>query len=159
MIIAVNKAVGVGNTPLSAFDNALYETGVANCNLIRLSSVIPVGSKVEVREPYLPKTLWGDKLYVVYAAQYATAIGEGAYAGIGWAMDSEGNGLFVEHEGTSEDYVKASITQSLTDLFETRGMDMGRINYTVAGGQCEGKPICAFVVAVFESESWQNESF
>ena len=42
-MIQITSTIGVGNTALGAFDNALYKTGVANYNLLRLSSVIPYG--------------------------------------------------------------------------------------------------------------------
>src|SRR5690606_8611394 len=44
--IGVVGATGTGPTSLAAFDDALRAVGVANFNLIRLSSVIPPGSRV-----------------------------------------------------------------------------------------------------------------
>ena len=49
MKLYLAKAIGRGSTELAAFDAALVGAGVANFNLIRLSSVIPPdGEVVEV---------------------------------------------------------------------------------------------------------------
>jgi arginine decarboxylase len=42
--IQVTTGTGEGPTPLAAFDAALLDAGVANYNLILLSSVIPAGA-------------------------------------------------------------------------------------------------------------------
>ncbi|MDQ2678046.1 MAG: pyruvoyl-dependent arginine decarboxylase, partial [Actinomycetota bacterium] len=49
--INVVGAVGTGPTSLAAFDDALVSVGVANYNLVRLSSVIPPGSTVTAGDP------------------------------------------------------------------------------------------------------------
>ena len=52
----MRTATGTGRTLLAAFDDALLAAGVANFNLITLSSVIPPGSsiRVGVTEPAAP---------------------------------------------------------------------------------------------------------
>lgn len=47
--IYVTSGIGEGQTNLSAFDAALWDAGIANFNLIKLSSVIPPHSKVLVK--------------------------------------------------------------------------------------------------------------
>ena len=42
------SGVGSGNTELNAFDNALYNAGVGNYNLIKVSSILPPISKEEI---------------------------------------------------------------------------------------------------------------
>lgn len=157
-MIQITSTIGVGNTALGAFDNALYKTGVANYNLLRLSSVIPYGEGVQLVEVAKPGGKWGDKLYVVMAIQVETEKGKSAAAGIGWARDKSNpkRGLFVEHEHESLDKVKELITDSLGDLFETRGLEKGEIEMETVSGVVEDKPICAFVVAVFEDEDWRT---
>lgn len=46
MQIQISEGVGNGPTELAAFDQALVNAGVANYNLIYLSSVLPPGSEV-----------------------------------------------------------------------------------------------------------------
>lgn len=157
MEIHVVKAAASGNTELSAFDKALNEAGVANFNLIRLSSVIPPGSKVVEFETNPPKTEgeWGDRLYVVRADNRTAQPGVEVWAGIGWVVDeATGKGLFVEHEGESKGHVERNIESSLTQMMEIRGIDYGEIHKAVAGILCEKDPVCALVLAVYRSESW-----
>ena len=45
MEIQISTGIGIGPTQLSAFDSALNNAGVANYNLLKLSSVIPPKSK------------------------------------------------------------------------------------------------------------------
>jgi len=49
--IQVSGGIGSGPTELSAFDQALVRAGVANYNLIYLSSVLPPDSDVTVMQP------------------------------------------------------------------------------------------------------------
>ena len=157
MKLFVASAIGRGSTELSAFDAALVGAGVANFNLIRLSSVIPPGSEiVEVeRCPFAGGARWGDRLYAVYAEQRTSTIGEQVWAGVGWAQDGEtGRGLFVEHEGTSEQDVRERIAGSLEDLLAIRGLDLGPIHTAVVGAMCTGAPSCALVVCGYGTEPW-----
>ena len=50
MTIYIASGVGIGKTPLSAFDAALKDAGVYNFNLITLSSVIPPKSVIKLRK-------------------------------------------------------------------------------------------------------------
>ena len=68
MIILVTSAVGRGPTQLSAFDAALVSAGVADRNLIYLSSVLPPASDVrQVARIDCTPGAWGDRLYCVMA--------------------------------------------------------------------------------------------
>lgn len=65
MTITLCSGTGEGPTPLAAFDAALVDAGVADHNLICLSSVIPP-SAVIVRDRYrMPLSDYGRRLYVV----------------------------------------------------------------------------------------------
>ena len=158
MKIYISEGLGVGPTELSAFDQALVHAGVANFNLLCLSSVLPAGSNV-INAPsgHRPKGAWGDKLYVVMAEQRTSHPNQEAWAGIGWIQDPKTKqGLLVEHEGHSETEVRNDITQSLDALAKNRGMKFGEKNVKVAGTKCVDSPVCALVVAVFESAGWQS---
>lgn len=159
MIIKVASGIGTGPTKLAAFDAALNHAGVANYNLIRLSSVVPPETKIEISAKPLTKLpgKWGDRLYVVMAEERVDTPNTEAWAGIGWVQDKKtGKGLFVEHEGNSEKSVRRDITQSLEALMATRNIDLGPIKMHVVGRTCKHEPICALVVAVFQASDWEN---
>jgi arginine decarboxylase len=157
MKIHIASGIASGPTKLAAFDAALYAAGVANFNLIPLSSVIPPKSQVIEYDDRITKVKgkWGDRLYVVKADYRTSTPGVEAWAGIGWVIDKKnGQGLFVEHEGENKEQVERQIEHSLQALKETRGMDLGEIHMKVDGIVCLQDPVCAVVIAVYKSSSW-----
>src|SRR5687767_4361245 len=101
MKIHLASGIGTGPTKLAAFDAALNHVGIANYNLLRLSSVVPPKSELILHEETIPKEImpggWGDRLYVVMAEQREHIPNAEAWAGIGWVQEKKsGKGLFVE---------------------------------------------------------------
>ncbi len=163
MNIHIASGTGTGPTTLAAFDSALNDAGIANYNLLRLSSVIPPESSIVQHQDTIEKSIlpggWGDRLYVVMAEQRVETPNEEAWAGIGWVQDKEtGKGLFVEHEGGSESKVRNDIEQSLASLMQTRGINFGPVQMQLVGKTCVDHPVCAMVVAVYQASDWQNEA-
>jgi arginine decarboxylase len=159
MNIHVASGTGSGPTKLAAFDSALNAAGVANFNLIRLSSIVPPGSNIIQHEGPVAKNLgnWGDRLYVVMADHRVDTPNVEAWAGIGWVQNEKtGEGLFVEHEGASEATVRRDIEQSLQALIATRGKHFGPMHMKVAGLTCVHAPVCALVIASFQSSGWKE---
>jgi len=98
MNIQIAAGTGTGPTKLAAFDVALKEAGIANYNLIRLSSIVPPESKIKVYDGPITEQqgTWGDRLYVVMADMRVDTPNVEAWAGIGWVQDQKtGKGLFV----------------------------------------------------------------
>lgn len=157
MDIHIASGTASGPTELAAFDSALYAAGIANYNLLTLSSVIPPNSHIIEHDDQIPHIdgKWGDRLYVVKADYRASTPGVGAWAGIGWVIDeATGQGLFVEHEGENKEQVEWQIEHSLRALMETRQIDFGEIHMKVNGIVCEQDPVCAVVIAVYKPETW-----
>jgi arginine decarboxylase len=161
MKIHIGAGTGSGTTKLSAFDAALNAAGIANYNLLLLSSVIPPKSEIVIHDNKIMEDMpgdWGDRLYLVMAEQRTDVVGEEVWAGIGWVQDEvTGRGLFVEHEGHSEQDVRNDIAASLKMLMKTRGIDFGEIHMKVTGATCAGEPISAMVVAAYQSSDWRNK--
>lgn len=159
--IAVTGGVATGATRLAAFDAALRAAGVGNFNLIRLSSVVPVGAVISRKQPTRTDAhgVWGDRLYVVLAECRVDLVHEEAWAGIGWVQNAEtGRGLFVEHDGHSRAQVEADIESSLDDLVSGRpDIEFGEKHRLVNGAVCGGVPVCALAVAAFEGDPWRGE--
>ncbi|GAB6984249.1 pyruvoyl-dependent arginine decarboxylase [Nocardioides pyridinolyticus] len=153
--IAVRTAVGTGRTLLSAFDHALLQAGVANFNLIPLSSVIPPGSTV-IRDGEPVRGGHGDRLYCVEAVAYADHPGEVVSAGLGWAIHPTIGGLFVEHHGGTPESVEEQIRLSLTDLAEHRGIDFGEVSTAIVSAHCTDLPVCALAIAAYATAEWST---
>lgn len=165
--IIVTGGFGTGRTEISAFDGALKNAGVANYNLITLSSVIPPYSKVIVRElsvHHYSALEHGRRLYVVMAKQLQNEPGLAAYAGLGWVQSNLktdpkfcGRGLFVEHHGYSKHDVQTKIKQSLEDMILNRpeGHIYGKQRMFVYGGEVDQKGYaCSVAIAFYKSEDW-----
>jgi arginine decarboxylase len=151
--IQIASGRGVGPTGLAAFDAALRTAGVADFNLVVLSSVIPTGSSIaETGRIELPHTAWGDGLYVVMAQERAETPHVEAWAGLGWRQEeASGKGIFVEHHGASEAKVRRDIADSLEAIVASRAGTFGPSRMKVCGISCESEPVCALVLAAYRS--------
>ncbi len=156
MQIKITYGTGQGLTNLSSFDNALYDAGIANYNLIKLSSVIPKNSKVITKKLDWNNKEYGNKLYVVLSRCTESTMGKEAWAGLGWiSEDHTGKGLFVEHKGSSKKEVKELINKSLESIKKYRKEEHGKVNIKTRGIKCKDKPVCSIVCAVYKSEGWK----
>lgn len=158
MQIRVTEGIGTGPTEMAAFDQALVKGGIANYNLIYLSSVLPPGSDVFfATKPKKPEGEWGNRLYVVMAQNRSSLRNQEVWAGIGWMQDPETKqGLLVEHEGHSEAEVRADIEHSLAAMARNRRTTFSPVEMHITGTKCIDFPVCALVAAVFETSSWRG---
>ncbi|GAA2139099.1 arginine decarboxylase, pyruvoyl-dependent [Nocardioides koreensis] len=151
--ITIRTGSGQGHTKLSAFDHALLTAGVANFNLVTLSSVIPPRSRIRLVDTVLPGG-HGDRLYCVLAAAHAEHPGETVWAGLGWVCDETGKGLFVEHTAGSEESLREQIELSLDDLTRNRGGGYGPVQTVTASAHYVDRPACALAIAAYEVSPW-----
>lgn len=157
LTIRVSRGTGTGRTRLSAFDAALHDAGVADFNLVQLSSVIPAGSSVQEVASYGQLVgEHGDALYCVYTDAYATTPGEQAWAGVAWSShdDGSGAGLFVEHSGGSHSAVQHELDLSLEDLSRNRGGHYSPSGQLLTTVECDFHPVCAIVIATYQRAGW-----
>ena len=157
--IRVSRGAGAGPTRLAAFDAALHAAGVADYNIVRLSSVIPPHAVVrEVAGDDLVKGAQGDVAYCVYAAAYASTPGEQAWAGMTWAthLDGSGAGLFVEHTAASEFTVRRDLKATLEAMSFSRGHAYQVAGQMVSSAICVDHPVCAVVVATYGTAGWSR---
>jgi arginine decarboxylase len=157
MQITITTGTGKGPTSLAAFDAALRDAGVANYNLIYLSSVIPTQSVIQRAKYVTPITEYGYRLYLVMARQDAQVVGEMAWAGLGWTQEQEtGRGLFVELHGTNRSQLERDIHATLSSMIVGRPLRYGPIELELVGIKCHGEPVCALAMAVYQSEGWKS---
>ena len=155
MTITLCTGTGEGPTPLAAFDAALVDAGVADHNLICLSSVIPPNAVI-VRDRYrMPESDYGRRLYVVMSQMRQDEPGQAAHAGIGWMQDeSDGRGLFVELHGSDHSRLERDLFDTLNSMRRSRATQYGSIKTVIESRTCSGKPVCALVAAVYGCEPW-----
>jgi arginine decarboxylase len=163
MQIPVVAGVGRGRTPVSAFDAALDDCGVASFNVIRVGPVVPPGSTVfESDRVCSPAHEEGDRLYAVVAERRSETPGRAIAAGIGWFQWRGGRGVFAGYdaEGDSAVEVEAQVLDqiqaSLRDLSERRGVPFEgkEAGYRVATAEVGEEPAAVAVLAIYLSERW-----
>jgi arginine decarboxylase len=153
--IWITTGTGEGPNALVAFDLALYEAGIANFNLIQLSSVIPSGSTICQKQLHLNDHDWGAKLYLVLAQHRAVEVGTQSWAAIGWVQEeSTGKGLFVEHGGATRNEVERLVEESLSSMVSYRPGSFGPPQTVATGVMCRDLAVCAVVAAVFQVVPW-----
>ena len=155
MKIYITSGIGSGRTELSAFDDALFKAGVANFNLILLSSIIPPGTKVEkVQSLNWNNENYGHRLYCVLSRYAISTPGKEAWAGIGYVQADDGSGLFVEHHADNKTELVRLIDYSLEDMQSYRNLTYGKIQYIMSGIECTDRPVCALAIAAYSSQAW-----
>lgn len=153
--IVLSHGLGRGPTELAAFDAALRNAGVANYNLLCLSSVIPPGSRIERGRWATPSVHWGRRLYVVLSQARCAQLGETVHAGIGWVQDETGgHGLFVELHDSDRARLQDDLAITLGAMQQGRGIDFGTVHTEIASATCAHEPVCALVVAVYTVQAW-----
>ena len=153
--INVSRGTGSGPTPLAAFDAALVDAGVANYNLLCLSSVIPPNAVIRHSKPTARSDDFGRRLYVVMSQMRQCEPRRQAHAGIAWIQEGDsGLGLFVELHDENRDRLEHDLHRTLESMRRHRDADFGPVQVAIASTQCLQVPVCALVVAVYACEPW-----
>ncbi len=117
--VTIAAGTGTGPTTVAAYDAALVDVGIADFNLVGLSSVVPGDATIDRVERIEVDGNAGDILTVVEARatarQPATAV-----AGLGWRRSESGPGLFHEASASGPDATEAAVRSTI----ET-GLDHG----------------------------------
>lgn len=156
-LIRLSRGRGQGPTPLAAFDAALMSAGVAGFNLLRLSSVIPSGARVEQVPPADQlRGDHGDLLYCVYACAHADRPGTQAWAGIAWALRSDGSGagLFVEHHADNRSTLESHLSATLGAMTTSRPDSYVEAGRLLADATCTEGPVATVVLASYRAVGW-----
>jgi arginine decarboxylase len=112
--IRVVWGTATAETPMLSYDAALADANVHNYNLVAVSSVIPAGATIDPCgvAPYLGPA--GERLTVVEGRQtLPPGAGGQACAGLGWAVEDSGRGIFYEGSGADPEAVEAEVRTGL----------------------------------------------
>jgi len=122
------KGVGIHKERLSSFEAALRVAGIATCNLVQVSSILPPQCKIIPKHKGLELISPGEITYVVLARSETNEPGRQIVASIGLAQPAKGAqyGYLSEHHGYGEtDEVAGDYAEDLaaTMLATTLGLD------------------------------------
>jgi len=113
-----------GRTGLNAFDHALLAAGVGNCNLVRVSSILPPGAN-HVPGIHIPP---GSLVPIAYGSICLNSPGEliSAAAAVG-ISDEKTYGVIMEYSGrTTGEEAEKIIRGMVEEAFEMRGLPLRR---------------------------------
>lgn len=113
---------------LNAFDLALKEAGIAQCNLVPVTSILPPNS-MEIDPVEIPV---GSITFAVISKMESegdTRIG----AGIAWGWEKEGKyGLVAEAHGQMDrDSLREVLEWKIREMAKIREMELGGIKYRI----------------------------
>ena len=125
----VTNGVGKHKENLQSFEAALRDAGIANFNLVRVSSIYPPDCKIISRGKGLAQLSSGQIVFCVLAEARTNEPNRLACAGIGLAVPAEKelHGYIAEHHGFGmtkrivSDYVE---DMAATMLATTQGIDL-----------------------------------
>lgn len=115
--VHIVSGTGTGPTGLAAYDGALGDCGLANYNLVTVSSVVPAGAAVEPVDRVGDLGPVGSRVTAVVARATVPTDGTGG-AAIAWTTSSDG-GLIYEAsatDATAADPVAAAAAEATTGL-------------------------------------------
>lgn len=118
---------------LTAFDKALMQAGIAQCNIVNVSSILPDGAE-EIKPIEIPA---GTITFAVLARQDGTE-GETIGCGIGWAWCEDAGGkkygiVAEEHGYKEEKYIKEELQQKLKAMADSRELVVKEMKTKVVG--------------------------
>ena len=112
---------------LNTFDLALKDAGIAQCNLVNVSSIIPPKCK----ETALKALPVGSITYAVISK----AEGKGGMisAGIAWGVEeNHGYGVVAEACGNiDEASARKNLEEKIREMTKIRGIELGKVKYRI----------------------------
>ena len=111
---------------LNAFDLALKNAGIAQCNLVSVSSVLPPGCK-EIEWKQMPTGAITHAVVARMNAEGEAIIG----AGIVWAWEEDKKyGIVAETYGyTNKKALEKTLQWKIREMAKIRELEIGKINY------------------------------
>jgi len=134
-----------GSSKLNAFDHALLDAGVGNCNLLKVSSILPPRAKL-VADLHIPP---GSLLPIAYGSLCLDSPGELIAAAVGVGIgDPENYGVIMEYSGrTTKDEAEKQIKRMVEEAFAKRGLGLSQILVRAVEHKVENTG-CAFAAVV-----------
>jgi len=123
----VTSGKGINKTSeLNAFDLALLQAGIGDCNLVSVSSVLPIGIRQVDRGPIARGAITHAVL-----ARYSGGDGEVISAGIAYGFRTDGQGGYVAeaHLHGTQKSLKEFLRWRMQEIAHFRGVELRRIQY------------------------------
>ena len=153
--IHLYPGTGEGPTLHAAFDAALIDAGVANCQRLRESSLIPPNCKIVRAKGHTAPHANRHRLAIVMSQMQQSRPGQHAHAGIGWVQRADdGSGLFIDLHDEVRDRLEHDLHAAFGAIACLREAAYGPVQTLLASRRCDRLPVCAIVVAAYDRKSW-----
>jgi len=138
-----------GSSLLNAFDLALEDAGITQCNLVEVSSILPPDS-----EEIQPIDIPAGAITFCVMAKMAGTLGERIGSGLAWAWgelpDGDKYGIVAEHHGNSaETEIERMLRMKIERMAEVRDLTFTSLQTRVVSSVCEGNYGCVVSVLVY----------
>jgi arginine decarboxylase len=156
--VALTQGVGVGGSPINAFDNALRAAGIADFNLIKVSSIVPPsvplvrlrpGSEPVSGEGLMVPTIYITRTSDVIGQQLSVAVG----AGLAPPSQHAAGIVFVASCEGSEEEAREMVSRMVKEGMEAKGLAQHTIELASASTVARAPWSTALAAAVFCDES------
>ncbi len=120
------SGVGKGSFPLTSFDNALYNSGIANYNLVKVSSILPVKMELNTSVDIVE----GSVLFTAYSTKTTIKRNEiiSAAVAVGIPKDTEKVGVIMEFSGScNKQEAETKITSMVKEAMSLRNYEIKEI--------------------------------
>jgi len=120
-----------GPFELVAFDNALRKAGIAELNLVSISSIWPIGCKIVK----MPKLEPGTIVPVVIAKISSSTPGQKIAAALGIAISNTSHGMISEYHdiGVTQKIAGRTAEAMVKYMMEKRGLEATKVTSISAG--------------------------
>lgn len=115
-----------GEERLTAFDKAIFKAGVGNCNLVKVSSILPPHSRLDNNIMLIP----GALVPIAYGFITSDVPGEviSAAVAVGLAEDPGSYGIIIEHSGRARrTEIEAKTIRMVEEAFGFRSLPLAQI--------------------------------
>jgi len=151
----VTSGVGIGLDQAGAFDLALRNAGIGECNLVAVSSILPANA-VEMERSTVEVT--PGKIYFCVMSRADGKSGENIGAGIGYAWMGRENehgeeqrefGIICEHHGHySREFLAEKMQEKLYKMAEIRDKKIVKKKFAVESVEVESGKFGSVVAAL-----------
>jgi len=133
-----------GGSELNAFDNALLKAGIANWNLVRVSSILPPKAQITYDIPFIEK---GSLVPIVLAKITSDNEGEKIASAIAIGIGEE-FGVIMEQSGKgTKEEIEERARKKVEEAFRVRNMELKEIR-TISVEHTVKKLGCAIAAAI-----------
>ncbi len=157
------RGVGRDDTMLGSFEEALRDAGIAQFNIVSVSSIFPPGAEIVSREAGLKLLSPGQILFTVLARNATNELNRMVSSAIGYAIPTDRSkwGYLSEHHSFGETEKKAGFfaeklaAEMLASTTGEQGLlkwDKNKAEYILKDRILQTRNICSTAVTLKEDE-------